>query len=141
MKKFLLCLLLLYFTFTDVYAQSTVKHFEYGAFDNKRIATLKGSVSLLTDNADTVKGDVFTFIALYDRYDMLVSTISVDVNGQFSFELLEGKFSLKFIRKGYERLEVSNFQAKPGQNSTIEVIMTPGKKTRSYRLSKSKSGK
>jgi hypothetical protein len=107
--------------------KSKVVSFEYGGHYDTSCAILEGEVfqpNSQPNSKDSLLPLSNVMIQAFDSSSRLYKTTLTNLDGKFTMSFFnEGTFSLKFLKVGYQTIDVRNYNAYTGQSSTVKVIM------------------
>lgn len=107
--------------------KSKVVSFEYGGHYDTSCAILEGEV--LYPNAQPAAKDSLlplsnVTVQSFDSADRLYKTTITGLDGKFSMSFFNnGTFSLKFLKVGYQTIDVTNYIVDTGQAAKVKVIL------------------
>jgi len=107
--------------------ESKVVSFVYGGHFDTSCAILEGHAyrpNLQPTSKDSLLPLSNVTIESFDSLDRLYKTTITDLDGKFSMSFFNnGTFSLKFLKPGYQTIDVRNYIVDTGQTSTVKIIM------------------
>jgi len=107
--------------------KSKAVSFVYGGHFDTSCAVLEGQVyhpNPQPNSKDSLLPLSNVTIESFDSLDRLYKTTITGLDGKFSMSFFNnGTFSLKFLKPGYQTIDVRNYIVDTGQTSTVKIIL------------------
>lgn len=107
--------------------KSKVVSFEYGGHYDTSCAILEGEVyqpNPKPNSKDSIVPLSNVTIQSFDSSDRVYKTTITDLQGKFTMSFFNNStYNLKFLKVGYQTIDVRNYNAYTGQSSTVKIIM------------------